>query len=194
MIKNIIFDVGGVIIDDRLENISKVYGKDMSSIYKKVYGSDFKYCILGKMNMKDYLKIFQGDKDYKYISEILDPTKQEFFIPLLEENYKYICSLKDRGYHLYILSNLTKETYDYLNSIIDIKKYFEGAIFSYEVGLRKQETDIFKLIINKYNLDLSETIFFDDKERNVNNAISVGIKAKVFKSINDVEKELKSNI
>ena len=193
MIKNIIFDVGGVILDDSLENISKVYGKDMSEVYNKVYGSDFKYCILGKMSMMDYLKKFQNDKDYKYISEILNPTKQELFNPLLEENYKYICSLKDRGYHLYILSNLTKETYDYLNSKIDLRKYFEGAIFSYEVGLRKQETDIFKLIINKYNLDLKETIFFDDKERNVNNAISVGIKAKVFKSINDVEKELNNN-
>ena len=140
--------------------------------------------------MSDYLKRFQGDKDYKYISEILDPAKQGLFNPLLKENYEYICGLKNIGYHLYILSNLTKETYDYLNSIIDIKKYFEGAVFSYEVGLRKQETDIFKLIINKYNLDLKETIFFDDKERNVNNAISVGINAKIFKSINDVEMEL----
>lgn len=194
MIKNIIFDVGGVILDDSLENISKVYGKDMSNIYKKVYGSGFKECILGKTSMLDYLKQFQGDKDYQYISEILDPQKQKLFNPLIKENYDYICNLKGKGYHLYILSNLTKETYDYLNSVIDINKYFEGAIFSYEVGLRKQETDIFRLIINKYNLDLKETIFFDDKERNVNNAISVGINAKVFRSINDVEKELNSRI
>ena len=77
-----------------------------------------------------------------------------------------------------------------LNSIIDINKYFEGALFSYEVGLRKPEIDIFKMIINKYNLDLTETIFFDDKEKNVINALSVGIKSIVFKSIRDIENEL----
>ena len=190
MIKNIILDVGGIIIDDGLENISKIFGKDMSIVYKKVYGGDFKYCILGSLSMTDYLKRFYGDSDYKYIRKMLDPTKQEIFNPLLKENYEYICGLKGRGYHLYILSNLTKETYDYLNSIIDINKYFEGALFSYEVGLRKPEIDIFKMIINKYNLDLTETIFFDDKEKNVINALSVGIKSIVFKSIRDIENEL----
>ena len=117
---------------------------------------------------------------------------KKIYTPLIKENYEYICNLKDRGYHLYILSNLTKETYDYLNSIININKYFDGAIFSYDVGLRKQEADIFKLIIDKYDLDLKETIFFDDKEKIVNNAKSVGLNAKVFKSINDVESELYS--
>ena len=194
MIKNLIFDVGGIILDDSLENISKVYGKDMSNIYKKVYGSGFQDCILGKISMLDYLKRFQGDKDYQYISEILDPDKQGLFNPLLKDNYEYICSLKDKGYHLYILSNLTKETYDYLNSKIDIDKYFDGAIFSWEVGLRKQEKDIFIYIINKYNLDLNETVFFDDKVRNVNNALAVGLNAIVFKSMDDVKKELKKSL
>ena len=135
MIKNIILDVGGIIIDDRLENISKIFGKDMSIVYKKVYGGDFKYCILGSLSMTDYLKRFYGDSDYKYIREMLDPTKQEIFNPLLKENYEYICGLKGRGYHLYILSNLTKETYDYLNSIIDINKYFEGAFLEHLIVL-----------------------------------------------------------
>ena len=192
MIKNIIFDVGGIILDDSLENISKVYKKDMSKICKKIYSGNFKECILGKISMEDYLKQFKNDKDYKYIKDILDPTKQKIFKPLIKKNYEYICNLKSKGYHLYILSNLTKETYNYLKSIIDINKYFDGAIFSCEVGLRKQEKDIYKLIINKYNLNIKETIFFDDKERNINNAINLGIKAKVFKSIDDIEKELNS--
>ena len=69
MIKNIIFDIGGVILDDSLENISKIYGKDMSDIYKKIYS--------GNINMTEYLKQFQYDKDYKYIREILDLANQK---------------------------------------------------------------------------------------------------------------------
>ena len=77
MIKNIIFDIGGVILDDSLENISKIYGKDMSDIYKKIYSGNFKECILGNINMTEYLKQFQYDKDYKYIREILDLANQK---------------------------------------------------------------------------------------------------------------------
>ena len=110
--------------------------------------------------------------------------------PLIKENYEYICNLKNRGYHIYILSNLTKETYKHLNSLIDINKYFDGAIFSCEVGIKKPDKEIFELIINKYNLNTNETLFFDDKEKIVNGAIESGLKAKIFKSIDDVETEL----
>lgn len=89
--------------------------------------------------MIDYLKWFYGDSDYKYIREMLDPAKQGVFNPLLKENYEYICGLKSRGYHLYILSNLTKETHEYLNSIIDINKYFVGSLFLCQLGLKKTE-------------------------------------------------------
>ena len=58
MIKNIILDVGGIIIDDGLENISKIFGKDMSIVYKKVYGGDFKYCILGSLSIPIILRDF----------------------------------------------------------------------------------------------------------------------------------------
>lgn len=48
MIKNIIFDIGGIIFDDSIENINKILDKDSTSIYKKAYGGNFKKCLLGK--------------------------------------------------------------------------------------------------------------------------------------------------
>ena len=190
MIKNIIFDIGGIILDDSVENLSRIFDKDMHEVYKKIYSGNFKKCLLGKLNITEYIKEFKNDKDYKYISEILEPSKQDIMNPLIKENYEYICNLKNRGYHIYILSNLTKETYKHLNSLIDINKYFDGAIFSCEVGIKKPDKEIFELIINRYNLNTNETLFFDDKEKIVNGAIESGLKAKIFKSIDDVETEL----
>ena len=190
MIKNIIFDIGGIILDDSVENLSRIFDKDMHEVYKKIYSGNFKKCLLGNLNITEYIKEFKNDKDYKYISEILKPSKQDIMNPLIKENYEYICNLKNRGYNLYILSNLTKETYNHLNSLIDINKYFDGAIFSCEVGIKKPNKEIFELIINRYNLNTNETLFFDDKERIVNGAIESGLKAKIFKSIDDVETEL----
>ena len=193
MIKNIIFDVGGIILDDSVENLSKLFNKDMSEIYKKIYSGDFKQCLLGKLTCSEYIKKFENDKDYKYISKILEPSNQKIINPLIKENYDYICNLKNRGYHLYILSNLTKETYDYLKSIIDINTFFDGAVFSYEIGIKKPDKEIFKLIINRYSLDSNETLFFDDKQRNIDAAIETGLKSKLFKSVNDIKIELIKN-
>ena len=143
MIKNIIFDIGGIILDDSVENLSKIFGKDMSKVYKKIYSGNFKKCLLGNLSITEYVKEFENDKDYKYISEILEYSKQKIMMPVITENLEYISNLKNRGYHIYILSNLTEETYDYLNSIIDINKYFDGSVFSFKVGIRKPDKEIF---------------------------------------------------
>ena len=190
MIKNIIFDIGGIILDDSVENLSKIFSKDMSKVYKKIYSGNFKKCLLGNLSITEYVKEFENDKDYKYISEILEYSKQKIMMPVITENLEYISNLKNRGYHIYILSNLTEETYDYLNSIIDINKYFDGSVFSFKVGIRKPDKEIFNLIVNRYSLNINETIFFDDKEIIVNEAIKSGLKAKIFRCINDVEIEL----
>lgn len=194
MIKNIILDIGGIILDDSSNNLSKVYGKDMKEISMKIYRGGFEKCLLGKLSMTEFSDSFTDDDDYQYIKEILNPTNQSIMNPLMKDNFEYICTLKDKGYHLYLLSNLTKETYDYLSSTIDIDSYFDGAIFSYKVGLMKPNKEIFKLIIEKYNLNLDETIFFDDRERNVIASNEVGLKAILFRSIEDIRKELNDEI
>ena len=109
----------------------------------------------------------------------------------MKENYKYIQILKQEGYKLYLLTNITEDSYNYINELINIDTAFDGGIYSYQVHLIKPDPDIYKLLINKYNLNKSETIFFDDKEKNIIAANNVGIKAFVFNSINDIKNNLK---
>ena len=66
----------------------------MSDIYSKIFRGNFRNCLYGTLSMKDYLSEFENDKDYKYISEILDSSKQDIMTPLIEKNFKYICSLR----------------------------------------------------------------------------------------------------
>ena len=110
--------------------------------------------------------------------------------PLIESNFEYIKGLKERGYKLYLLSNITKESYFYINDLINIDEIFDGGIYSYQVNLVKPDSNIYNLLINKFNLNKDETIFFDDKEKNVVMAKEVGIKAFVFNSIEDIERNI----
>ena len=189
MIKNIIFDVGGIILDDSLDNISKVYNKDMSEIYYKIFKGNFRECLLGKLSINDYINDFKDDKDYEYIKKILNPSKQSIMNPLLKDNYDYIISLKEKGYKIYLLSNVTPETLNYLKSVININ-LFDGTIFSCVEGIKKPDPEIFKLLFNKYNLNINESIYFDDKDRMINAANELGLKSIKFTSIEDIKNNL----
>ena len=188
MVKNIIFDIGGIILDDSKDNTNKILNSDATFLYKKMYGKSFLDCLLGKMDMTEYIETFKDDPEYNKIKYIL--SNQDISCPLLKSNFDYISSFKDRGYNLYILSNLTKYTHDYLKRIANIDEIFKGGVFSYQEGIMKPDKRIYELLINRYNLNKEETVFFDDRERNIEAAFECGIKGIVFKSIDDVENNI----
>ena len=191
MIKNIIFDIGGVMFDDSAQNISNILNEDVSDLYKKVYGKSFKDCLLGNQEVSDYIETFKNDKDYEKIKCILSKDNLHISLPVMKDNFNNISKLKTKGYNLYILSNITKESYEYIKNTIDIDKIFNGGIYSYQEGLIKPDKGIYELIISKYNLNKEETMFFDDKQKNVDAANEFGIKGVSFKTLEDIESNLK---
>ena len=102
----------------------------------------------------------------------------------------FVKELKKKGYKLYLLTNITEDSFNYMNETINIDKIFDGGIYSYQEHLMKPNYDIYELLINKFKLKKDETIFFDDKEKNVVAANEISIKAVVFKSISDIENNL----
>lgn len=190
MIKNIIFDIGGVMFDDSTQNISNLLKEDATELCKKVYGKSFKDCVLGNLEVSDYIETFKDDPDYSKIKYILSRENLHMSYPLMKTNFNYISKLKDKGYSLYILSNITKETFNFVKGTINIDKVFNGGVYSFKDGLLKPDRRIYEFIINKYALKKEETLFFDDKQNNVDAACEVGIKGILFKTIDDIENNL----
>lgn len=187
MIKNIIFDVGGVFFDDSKHNIEKLLNKNCDNIYKTAYGNGFKKSLLGEITVQEHIDSLKNENDFNDINYIL---KKEHLIksyPLMKGNFEYIKSLKEKGFKLYLLTNITEDSYNYINDLINIDKIFDGGVYSYQEHLVKPDYDIYNLLINKFNLNKEETLFFDDKEKNVLAANKVGIKSFVFTSIEDIE-------
>lgn len=191
MIKNIILDVGGILFDDSKENIEKLLNKNCDKIYKAAYGKDFKDCLLGKKTIREHIKSLQDEEDFEDINYILNKKNLSESYPLIKENFDYIKKLKQRGYKLYLLTNITEESYRYIDKSINIKSTFDGGIYSYQEGIIKPNLSIYNLLMDKFNLNKSETIFFDDKEKNVIAACKTGIKSIVFHSIEDIQENIK---
>ena len=123
----------------------------------------------------------------KYILE-KDNLKESY--PLIKNNFEFIKKLKDEGYKLFLLTNITEDSYNYIDSIININNIFDGGIYSYQEHLIKPNHEIYDLIINRFNLNKEETLFFDDKEKNVIAANESGIKSFIFNSIIDIKNNL----
>ena len=145
---------------------------------------------MGNQEVSDYVETFKDDSDYEKIKYILGKNNLHISYPLMQDNFDYISKLKDKGYNLYILSNITRESYEYVKSTIDIDKIFNGGVYSYQEGLLKPNNKIYESIVDRYNLNKNETMFFDDKQKNIDAACDFGLKGVLFRTIEDIENNL----
>ena len=189
-IKNIILDIGGVIFDDSKKNIEKLLGKNCDVIYKLAYGKSFKECLLGNKKVNEHIESLSNYKEFEDLKYILSKKNLSKSYPLIITNFEYIKTLKKQGYKLYLLTNITEDSYNYINDLININSIFDGGIYSYQEHIIKPDKRIYNLLIDKYNLKKSETIFFDDKEKNIISAINQGFSSYVFKSIEDIKNNI----
>lgn len=190
MIKNIILDAGGILFDDSKRNIEHVLSKNCDLIYKKAYGTGFKECLLGYKTVQEHIKNLSNTSNFEDINYILSKDNLSITYPLMNKNLEYIKELKAKGYKMYLLTNITEDSYNYINNVINIDTVFDGGIYSYQEHVIKPNPNIYNLLIDRFKLNKEETIFFDDKEKNIIAACNVGIRGIVFNSIDDIKNNL----
>lgn len=188
MIKNIILDIGGIILDDSKENLRKylqVSKEETEKLYKIVYGSKgFRQYLLGYINLEECMNlVISENQEYKdYIEKMLLKSNLKDIVPIKSDVLQVIRKLKER-YKIYFLSNITKETYEYIEEILN---EFDGGIYSFKVHLCKPNPEIYKKLLYTYNLKKEESIFFDDRQRNVDIGNKLGIKSIKFDTEQDI--------
>ena len=194
MIKNIILDIGGVLFDDSDKNLSKILNKsekNIKEISKIAFGGNFKKCLLGEYTVLNYMKDIENmDLDNNMKNDILYVLNPKFYnvtFPRKQEIFDYIDKIKKEGYKVYLLSNITKVAFEYINENIKLDDFVDGGIYSFVENKRKPDKEIYELLINRYNLKKEECLFFDDKKINVDSANEIGIKSYIFNSIDDIK-------
>ena len=186
MLKNIIFDIGGIILEwgnKPVQNLLNKSDEEVNKISKIIYGDKrFKSCILGNLSQTEYMRQLIGENpEYSDdIYKILSEEYQEKVLPVIKENLKKIIELKNKGYKIYFLSNITDVSYNYLKIKLKILDLIDGGIYSFKEHTKKPDKEIFDILIKRYNLNKDETIFFDDSIKNVKAGNEYGIKSYVF--------------
>ena len=182
MIKNVIFDIGGVIVKFKKETYLDPLGLDEATknylIDEILFTDDWFQLSIGKMTDEQFLSNVQKNHpDYfeltKSIFEI-ETLKQ--LLPVYSQTIELIKKIKEKGYHLFIISDIEESNIRYIESEIpNLHELFEDVIYSCRVGLVKKHGEVFDLAINRFNVVPEESIFIDDTQINLDQAAKRGI-------------------
>jgi len=177
VIKNIIFDIGNVL----------VYYKPIEFLSKKYPQEDVLFLFSAIFDTQEWLELDKGTKTETEVLRIFidrNPEREallrevmsdlcSIFTPI-ESTVKILKLLKTRGYNLLYLSNISHQIYACIFEKYGFFNNFEGGIISAKVNMMKPDTDIFISLIKKYKINPDESIFIDDTIQNTLAAEQLG--------------------
>lgn len=197
VIKAIIFDQGGVLLNEGLDALwygyAKVKGLDRDKVYEAAH------------DILEWHKFTRGtvtqNQYYDFVSKKLglaiDPlvVKQQFLnnYTVNKDLLNLIKKLQKR-YKIGIVSNFPKEWAQLLDRKHGLFKLFDATSISGYTGFRKPEKEAFDVILKKLKLKPYEYLFIDDRQRYVDVAKKYGIQAIKFESFAQLKRELKKNL
>ena len=194
--KNIIFDVGSVLVNWMRKNLyTTLFHGDTEKAKWMIdhivtnswndqtdLGKPIEECIF---NLKQaYPKYAPYIVAYWYCYKDMDGGE----IPGI---YQVMKELKAQSYHLYCLTNWSHETFPIVKQAhARLFDMFEGIVVSGEEKMVKPNPEIYKVLLDRYQLNPSECIFIDDRQANVDGAEKVGIKGVLFQGSDSLRQQL----
>lgn len=192
--ENIIFDVGKVLVKFEWEKYLDSFGfpkEKRDKIAKAVFESE----TWNERDRSSEDEQYYVDKMIKDAPEYADDIREVMrrsgeTIERMDYAETWVRYLKDKGYHVYILSNYATYTLEKTEEELTFLKYVDGAVFSCQVKQIKPEPDIYQTLIKRYNLDPQKSVFLDDRKENCEAARKQGIHAIQFESFKQAAAEL----
>ena len=182
--KNIIFDVGDVLLDYRWQQMLMDYGLDESEAYRvgrELFDDPdglWHEFDLGVKSQEEIIQEFEQkhSKDAEVIRWFI--SHGEYMHVARPAIWKLVHQLKEAGYHLYILSNYPEILFKKHTQYADFMDDMEGMVVSYMLHVGKPERIVYQTLCDRYGLNKEECLFFDDRAENVQGAIDFGMRAK----------------
>ncbi len=186
MIRNVVFDIGGVLADFRVKEFLAEKGFDGDMIRR----------ILRASVMTPYWGRFERDeiteeealqgfaaadpeiaeelrRAYSSVKGML--TGRDFVAPMLR-------SLKDKGYGVYYLSNYSRKAYCECGESLSFMPLMDGGLVSFRAGKTKPDPEMYRMFLETQGLAAGECLFVDDTPENVEAARKLGFDGIIFET------------
>ena len=195
MIRNIIFDFGGVLVDwDPHRMLDAYFGSRQKADWF------IANICTGEWNAEmDAGKPFaQGIAELSAVHPEWATEIQAYFDRWIEMiggeipgMRAMVGELKADGYRLYGLTNWSAETFCQVRHKFEVFDMLDGMLVSGEEKMLKPAPEFFQLLMDRFGLDPAECLFIDDNQPNVEGAIKFGMTAVKFEGAEDLKKKLK---
>ena len=197
-IKNIVFDLGGVLVDlDFKAAINGLQKAGFANVKEQLQtlhqGGIFQKFELGEMSADEFRTAIRENSTVTLTDEEIDALWNAMLLEIPREKLELILDLRGK-YMVYLLSNTNSIHWDYVckNAFnyrgFRVNDYFEETFLSYEMHLAKPNKAIFEKVLHDANLLPEETLFIDDSEANCKAAEEVGIHAHHYHIGDDLSK------
>lgn len=190
--KNIIFDISGVVVEfkPRKYLLNKFCDEDTEKfLYENFFGGDeWEKLDTGKMSQEEANSNFIArakNSGYSFEMQALIDDWCEMLHPK-KDVCSLILELKQLGYDLYYLTNISELALTSIKENTNILKLFIGGLASYEVHILKPEYGIYRQMLERFNLEPSVSMFIDDIGKNVDAADLLGIKSFLYTDVSDL--------
>jgi putative hydrolase of the HAD superfamily len=194
--KNVIFDIGGVVVEWSPDRILETYYQDHPHMRAVMKTALFLH--------PDWLQLDRGTlSEAEVLLRLQDRTQRppEELEGLLaavraslhtkSDTVALLARLHEQGVPLYCLSNMSSAIYQYLRQRHSFWNVFRGILISGDIKLMKPEREIFEYLLQRFDLRAADCVFIDDNMPNIDAASSLGIQAVWFESAGQCEIELK---
>lgn len=196
MIKNVIFDIGNVLVDFRwrvlMEDLK--ISKETQAVFEKtVFGSRWWGELdHGMYEESEILENFREDNKEHLDEFNLIWDNRDKLVEPFEYAVQWIEQLKASGLRVYLLSNYPKDIFT-LHAECGCFPFLDkvdGKVVSAFVRMIKPNADIYEYLLKEYGLEAVESVFIDDRADNVETARKLGMKGIIFQSYEQACNEL----
>lgn len=150
--------------------------EDMIPFYK----NEFRLCQQGKADLKEevakYLPKWKWDRGADAFLEYWFTTDAKAD----EQVFEVVEELRGKGVKVYLATDQEKYRAQYLLEKLGFKNKFDGCFFSCNLGYQKSEPEYFEKIMQKLGVSADELVYWDDDQKNVDVAKSLGIDARFY--------------
>ena len=197
-IKNIVFDLGGVLVDlDFKAAINGLQQAGFANVKEQLLAFDrggiFQKFEVGEITADEFRAAIRENSTVTLTDEEVDNLWNLMLLEIPREKLELILELRSK-YMVYLLSNTNAIHWDYVckNAFnyrgFRMEDYFEETFLSFEMHLAKPNKAIFEKVLSEANLLPEETLFIDDSEANCKAAEEVGIHAHHYHIGDDLSK------
>lgn len=182
MIKNIVFDMGNVLVKWDPEAFMDGYSESAKELFRKeiYFSENWLRLDRGELSEEEITELVCSRVPESYRADAEKLIKWYHFSSMIEGMEELVKQLKDIGYKVYLLSNTSKVFYKF-KELFPVIKHFDGTFISADYGVLKPDKEIFRLFCEKFSLSPSESVFIDDSQANVKSASEEGFSGIWFK-------------